>query len=201
MLRAISIASILAAAVLAVACDPYAPDLGDKPYRCATSEPKCPDGYDAVDVGQPNLCECQKPGSDPTPQPDAMPSQECSDDNTEPNDLISNARNTPLGTGAQAIDFNQQAICTQLDIDTYKVTVTQANQKVKASLKFNAGAGALIVHVVNQTNTIIDSAPPMPVGGMLVVQATIPNPGPYFVQVGSSSGVNVYDLKLELLQP
>src|SRR6185436_9143043 len=99
MLRSLVIVSLLATAVAAVACDPFAPDLGNTPYLCSTSEPKCPEGYEAVEVPQPVLCECRLPGTNGN-QPDAA-TQECSDNGTEPNDSIQTARPTPIGTNSQ----------------------------------------------------------------------------------------------------
>jgi hypothetical protein len=197
MLRSLTIVSILAAAVVAAACDPFSPELSDTPYRCASVEPKCPDGYEAVEVGQPNLCECHKTGAAPG-MADAGPSDMCSDNGTEPNDLFTNARNTPIGTGAMTAEFPNQSICTALDVDTFKINCSQAMQKITATLQFNPAVGQLSLRIVDQNGERIDPGTPMMQGNSLVTSAKMPTTGRYYVQVGSSSGINTYGLTLAL---
>src|SRR6185369_13522 len=174
MLRLLTIVSMLAAAVIAVACDPFSPDLGNTPYRCATSEPKCPDGYEAVTVGQPTLCECRLPGTNGN-QPDAS-SMDCTDEGTEPNDLVGNARPTPIGTGAQSAQFPDQAICSPLDVDTFKVMSSAPNQKLTATLEFNMTVGTLNIRVVNSAGMPIDAAPTV-MGSSLVLKVNLVTQG------------------------
>jgi hypothetical protein len=193
MLRLLTMLSLLAAAVIAVACDPFNPDLGDTPYRCATSEPKCPDGYEAVDVPQPILCECRLPGTDGN-QPDAS-TMDCSDDGSEPNDLIQNARMTPIGTGSQTAQFPNQAICSVSDVDTYRLMSSQPNQKLTATLQFNMSIGQLNISVLDGNGTRIEMEP-MVMGNMLVLKVPLVTQGAYFVRVGSSAGTNTYGLSL-----
>jgi hypothetical protein len=195
MLRLVTTLSLLATAVIAVACDPFSPDLGDTPYRCATSEPKCPDGYEAVEVPQPVLCECRRPGTDGN-QPDAS-SQDCSDNGSEPNDLVQNARVTPIGTQSQSAEFPNQAICTMLDVDTYKLGTFRPNQKLTATLLFNMSVGQLNIRVLDGAGTPLAAAP-TPMGNTLVVKADLVAQGTYYVQVGSSAGTNTYGLSLLL---
>ena len=197
MLRLLTTLSFLAAAVIAVACDPFSPELGDTPYRCATSEPKCPDGYEAVTVPAPNLCECRLPGTNGN-EPDAS-TMDCSDNGSEPNDLIQNARQTPIGTSSQSAEFNNQAICSMLDVDTFKVMSSAPNQKLTATLQFNMSVGQLNIRIIDSSGTRIDTGA-TPMGNTLVVKVTLPTQGAYFVQVGSSAGTNTYGLAL-LLQP
>ena len=185
---------IFAAAAAAVACDPFAPDLGDVPYRCGSDDPKCPDGYEPVDVGQPAICECHKIGSG-SHGPDASPAN-CGDE-TEPNDIMANARNTPVGSGATTADFSEE-ICTDHDVDIYKFTATQPNQKITATLQFNSTIGTLNLRITNAVGTIL-GAGPMPQGPTaLVATATLEQPGTYFVHVNSASGTNTYTLSLAL---
>jgi hypothetical protein len=195
MLRLLTISSLLVAAVIAVACDPYSPDLGNAPYRCATSEPKCPDGYDAVTVGQPNLCECRLQGA-PDSEPDAS-TMDCSDNGSEPNDLVANARPTPIGTSAQSAAFNNQAICSISDVDTYRVTSSQPNQKLTATLQFNMAIGQLNISALDGNGTKIE-VEPTPMGNSLVLRVPMATQGVYFIRVGSSAGTNTYGLSLLL---
>jgi len=198
MLRLSATFLILFAAVAAVACDPFAPDLGDTPYRCGTdsdNKPTCPDGYEPVDVGQPTICECRVPGTNGN-GPDAAPSG-CANDPTEPNDQIADARSTPVGTAAMTVEFNNQDICTAADIDTFSFNTTQGNQKITATLQFNSAVGQLTLRIIDQSGTLL-GAGPMPVGPTLVATATVPTSGKYYVQVYSSSGITTYGLRLQL---
>src|SRR5262245_3003164 len=45
-----------------VSCDPYDPDLGERPFRCGPEEPRCPEGYTPVDVSE-TSCLCEKDAS------------------------------------------------------------------------------------------------------------------------------------------
>src|SRR5689334_14352924 len=45
MLRLIFVAFAL---ITAAACNPYDPDLGTTPFKCGSTEPKCPSGYDCI---------------------------------------------------------------------------------------------------------------------------------------------------------
>ena len=39
----------LASLTVSVACDPFNPDLGEAPFRCAEDEPRCPDDYICIE--------------------------------------------------------------------------------------------------------------------------------------------------------
>jgi hypothetical protein len=56
--------SLLVCAALALACNPYDPDLGDTPFRCGTDEPRCPDGYVAVEESVVR-CICERAATAP----------------------------------------------------------------------------------------------------------------------------------------
>ena len=93
------LAGLAAVATLAAlgACNPYDPDLGDSPFRCGTSDPKCPDGYECM-VYSDTLQLCER-GAD-TSSPDARidgSGLTCNDDSSvEPNDDINTAWTTPI---------------------------------------------------------------------------------------------------------
>jgi hypothetical protein len=193
MLRLFTASIIAATALAASACDPYNPDLGSRPYRCASEGPKCPDGYEAVEVPQPVVCECRLPDA-PAEQADAG---SCANDPTEPNDFFANARQTPVGAGSMTAEFHDQAICSPTDVDTYSFQTTATNQKVTATLQFQAAIGQLTLAIVDQNGLPIGMGP-MSQGMALVATATIPNPGKYYVQVKSTNGTNTYALLLSL---
>lgn len=44
-----------------LACNPYNPSLGDKPFLCGSDEPRCPEGYQAVEESA-TSCSCQREG-------------------------------------------------------------------------------------------------------------------------------------------
>ncbi|HEY4180936.1 MAG TPA: hypothetical protein VGM90_29035 [Kofleriaceae bacterium] len=58
------------------ACSPYSPDLGNAPYICADTDPKCPDGYACQAIGTQNVCVDSSgvgPGQDSGPGHDSGP--------------------------------------------------------------------------------------------------------------------------------
>ncbi len=192
MLRLLTIMTILAGAIAAVACDPFAPDLGTTPYRCATGDPKCPEGYDETMVGQPAVCVCHLHGA-----VDTVDASSCqNDDGSEPNDTFATARATPVGNGTDNVSFHMYQICNLLDVDSFAFNGTAPNQKITATLQFNAAVGQLSVRVVDQSGLMIGTT--MASGTAIVAQATLATTGRYYVQVTSLNGSNTYDLTLKL---
>ncbi|CAN5720994.1 hypothetical protein BH11MYX2_BH11MYX2_27760 [soil metagenome] len=56
------------------ACSPYSPDLGNAPYICADTDPRCPDGYACQTIGAQNVCVDSSgvgPGQDSGPHGEA----------------------------------------------------------------------------------------------------------------------------------
>jgi hypothetical protein len=193
MLRLLGITTILTAALFA-ACNPYDPDLGQKPYRCGTSEPKCPDGYEAVDVGPPNICECVLDGDTGGDTPDAAGG--CAADPGEPNDSPASATATPIGAGATTAEFNNKSICTITDVDTYAFSSATANQMMTATLTFSPQVGQLFVKIIDSQGILLGMGTMQ--GSNMIATATLPTQGTYYVQVGSTNGTNTYGLSMAL---
>jgi hypothetical protein len=195
MLRTLICSTIFAtAAVGAVACDAFSPDLGDKPYTCGTDSPRCPDGYDAVESA--GTCECLKDGNGGGPTPDAGMQNACEADDEEPNDAPASATPTPIGQGATSVQFNNRSICSTTDVDDYSF-VAQAGSTMTAVLTFQPTIGQLEIRVVDLNQNLIGSAAPM-TGSMVVYTATFVNSSTYFVQVRSLNGTNTYGLSMSL---
>jgi hypothetical protein len=199
MLRLFVCSTIFAAALAVVACDPYNPDLGETPYRCGSEEPKCPDGYDPVQVSPPNLCECHRHGTDGGGDtPDAGGPLTCSSDPKEPNDTPASATPTSIGTGAFTAVFSNQSICSTTDVDTYLFTTTQPNQTMKATVSYLPTEGQPFVRLVNAQNTPMGEMGTPSGQNMLVATVVVPTQGTYYVQVGSVVGMGTYGLSLVL---
>ncbi len=193
MLRLLGISAILSAAIAAAACNAYDPDLGDKPYRCGTKSPKCPDGYEAVEVGPPNLCECHldgEGGGEPTI--DAAPG--CQGSTGEPNETTASATASPIGLGSSTAVYNAQSICTVGDVDTYSFSTQQPNQTITATLQFNPTIGQLTVRIIDSQSTVMAMGTTQ--GQNQIATTSIVTSGTYYVQVASTSGTTTYDLSL-----
>jgi hypothetical protein len=193
----LSIVLVLAGGAAAFgACDAYAPDLGDKPFLCepaGSGAKRCPDGYDAVDVGPPNVCECQKAGGT-GPSPDANVSG-CNDDSQyEPNNDVGKATATPIGTGATTAEFDNMAICPAADVDVFKLLVPTAGTVIDARVSFNPAVGVLAVNILDGTGAM--KAMGTMSGSQVRATFTTTVSGQYFVQVLSASGQNNYNMMI-----
>src|SRR5689334_11637913 len=122
----------IAAAVALAACSPYAPDLGATPYFCRTEEPRCPESYTCMDDG--TRAVCVAPGAN---APDAAMDAggggfQCAMDGMlEPNDLVSQAYQTDVGTGAPMRVFGPLSICPEGDKDHFQINITSTNRGIE----------------------------------------------------------------------
>jgi hypothetical protein len=109
--------------VLATACSPFSPSLGQTPFLCnPDSDPKCPDGYSCTPIGMQNVCV--KNGTTPPDAPD--PNRSCYNDmgletaNGANNDSLSTAYPSPVATTRNDADL-AGAICPAGDLDYFSV--------------------------------------------------------------------------------
>jgi hypothetical protein len=98
---------------------------------------------------------------------------------------------------SQSAEFNNQAICSVSDVDTFRVMSSMPNQKLTATLTFNMSVGQLNLSAADGNGVKID-VDPTPMGNTLVLKVPLPTQGVYFVRVGSSAGTNTYGLSLLL---
>lgn len=184
------------------ACNPYDPDLGERPFRCGTDEPICPDGYECVqETPADQICVRTGGGGsavDAGPgAPDAGPFV-CNDDNElEPNDTIQTATLTPIPDLRQDYSLVRLAICPTTDVDIFRFRIESMAKNMKATVQFNSGVGALTLDILNSTGSPIATAS----GGtnpdvkeLIVRNMPI---GVYYVKVGAAAGVqNNYQLNI-----
>lgn len=191
--RLASLARALPLALLAAACNPYDPDLGNTPFRCGMSEPFCPDGYTCNTGG---VCIA---GSDI--RPDASTAFVCADDGSlEPNDLPNRAFVTPIPSGGPKYSLLGLAVCPAGDVDHFQFGVTANGTNIDASVVSVAGRAPLQLNLLTTTGAVIatgasDAATPQ------LVQLRVDNRlavGTYLLQIKSPDMTeNNYDLSIK----
>lgn len=146
----------LLAAVAAVGCSPFDPDLGPQPFLCGDREPRCPDGYVCIErVGNDNVCLSHDIVADAGG--DAR--LQCSADTLEPNETIDDASPVEIpGTGGT--DTFDAVICPVTDLDIYRLEVGTTGENIRAELDYPSAAGELVVELLNSTGVSIRTGTP-----------------------------------------
>ncbi len=187
---------VLLLALLASACNPYDPDLGDIPFQCGTDEPRCPEGYVSVDVTV-IRCECQlasiaePPGGGP---------YECIEDVQEPNGTVATAFVTPVGELNVSATIHA-SVCPADDEDHLSFQVARASTVVRLDTHFDLERPAPTVEILRADGASIDhttiaGATP----GVLVTTMPPPPPGRYVIRVRASREVN-YRVEITTFPP
>jgi len=185
-----------------VACDPYSPDLGDKPFHCGTVEPRCPEGYTCVGDGATATCELHgEPPADAAAPADALPFQ-CAADSQENggrNDVPERA--TPIPSNRP--DFQLLvSLCPANDIDFYGFHIDAEGTHFRATVTTDASRGPIELMLL----TAGANATQIAVGQQLPdahnkFEIKLPNrlaAGSYLVKVRSPTLIeNNYDLELK----
>jgi hypothetical protein len=187
----------LAAAVLMLACSPYDPNLGPSPFLCGTDEPRCPDGYTAVDTS-PIRCECQL---DPV-LPDAGGGYRCSADTLEPNDDVHAPTVTHVGQNSTD-NFSNIAICPDGDVDAFGLTVPLAGTLLQATVMFDTTRTAPAIDFLDAAGVSLHPTV-TPAPGQLVATLTAMQPGSYVIRLskGETGGETVnYSLRIQIFLP
>jgi hypothetical protein len=134
---------IIAFVSFATACSPYDPDLGENPFTCGTSEPKCPDGYTCqTTTGEAptrNICVIEG-GQLIDANINAFA---CADDQTlegpSKNDTINTASQTPVALRQKEIPYKGVAICPEGDKDVFAINVGVALQTIEIVVSWHDG--------------------------------------------------------------
>lgn len=148
--------SPLLAAVVAVGCSPFDPDLGDQPFFCSDREPRCPDGYVCVErVGNDNVCLSH--GAIADAGGDAR--LQCSGDILEPNDTLETATAVEIPATGDSQMLNA-VVCPQEDLDIYRLDVGVTGESVRAEVNYHSAAGPLVVELLNSTGIAIRTGTP-----------------------------------------
>ena len=115
-MRLITTPVYLISLLAAVACSPYDPTLGDDPFLCGTTEPKCPDGYECVDVPG-TTGNCVVNGGNPNNPDGGDDSADsgpfvCNNDMAfEPNNTINEATDSMIPDFQKVLSLDTMAIC------------------------------------------------------------------------------------------
>jgi hypothetical protein len=150
---------LLIAIASIAACTPYDPDLGPAPFLCgpADQDPRCPDGYACTMMGTTEYCLAMG-GTVPVDGNNLN----CADDQSlEPNDMISQAYQTPVATQKATITFAGLSICPNGDKDNYSITTTQMNQNLEVLIEYDAAGADLQGSILNAGGTPIANASPV----------------------------------------
>lgn len=138
-------------ALAAAACNPYDPQLGNVPFQCGSSDPRCPDGYTCTpSVSFPDGV-CVK-GSDVSP--DASTQFICGEDRAEPNDMPNRAFVTQIPT-LPSYSMVGLALCPAGDEDNFQFGVTANGTNLQASIVSVAGRTPLQLNLLSSGGQVI----------------------------------------------
>jgi hypothetical protein len=187
----IAILTALAAAL--VACSPYDPDLGGRPFKCGTSDPVCPDGYACVGTGSAAVCE-QTGAADAHMSIDSSHVQCGTDTSLEPNDDIGHALQTPVRMQQADYMLAKLAICPSTDIDMYAIYTTAIGQQVRITLTYDPSQGQLNMKLLTSQGADAGFVG-QPSGNQIIIATNRLSVDRFFVQVSAATNVeNNYDI-------
>jgi hypothetical protein len=184
-------------ALLAAACNPYDPDLGNVPFQCGSADPRCPDGYTCTTTTSFPEGVCVK-GSLGV---DASTQFICANDGSlEPNDLPNRPFVTTIPSSGPNYSLRGLALCPAGDMDHFQFGVTANGTNLEASVVSVAGRAPLQLNLLTTTGAVIatgisDAATPQ------MVKLEVSNrlaTGSYILQVKSPDMTeNNYDLVIK----
>ena len=187
-----------------VACNSYDPDLGETPFRCGDTEPRCPDGYQAVSAPVPVDCECVRAESISTEAPAIM--FECADDSDRTGDPGGNedtdsAHITLVGPGVFSQMLSGLSICPASDVDVFQLATNSAGTDILVRIQYNQRVGELTLEILDSSGAPVASGS---VGTSSQTARYVASaPGVYFARVKAADGAleNNYTLQIELDEP
>ena len=187
---AISVALVLGA------CS-YNPTLPDEPFKCGTSDPKCPDGFTC---NTSNVCVT---GPDGGTAHDSSANFICdtADSVQEPNDTINSATQTPVASQRNSVTYSDLAICPSTDIDDYEFVIDTDGQDAVATITYQSNGAVLKMSVLSSNNVVVAQGQD---AGSEMVRATLNHlaVGDYFVSVSAPvGGENNYSLEITVSGP
>lgn len=186
----------------AVACNPYDPSLGDRPFLCGSDEPRCPDGYEPVEESA-TSCSCQRAGG---PSVDAILTDsapfECNVDANESgagNDSVSTPTDTGLGGSTTTFASDPLAICESGDVDVFSLDA-ESGQTITARVLYGDAQGDLSIEIL--ADDASELATGNPISGGMEAAVEVTNTERHLVRVRAEVGVtNNYTLSIELTTP
>ncbi|HTJ43890.1 MAG TPA: hypothetical protein VL463_17410 [Kofleriaceae bacterium] len=192
-----TLAFLLSACAFA-ACNPYDPNLGGRPFKCGTSEPRCPDGYTCVGTGTSAVCELNGTPDAHAPAIDGSHVQCGTDTSIEPNDDIAHALQTPVRNQQADYTLAKLALCPSTDVDMFGFNTTSVGQNVRVTLTYDPGNGALNMKLLTRQGQPA-GFDGQPSGNTVVIVTNRLSVDQWYVQVSAASGVeNNYDLDINV---
>ena len=188
-MRALDIVVVIAIA----GCNPYDRDLGPRPFLCGASEPRCPKDYTCMTDPATGRDVCFASGA-------TMFS--CADDSAlEANDTIQTATAIILDA-AKTSHVETLAICPAGDVDTYSITVADANANLEVIVTFEPDGATLTAAILGATGAPIVNATPAAEPETIRAFAPTLAAGVYYAQIaGPQSGLNNYALTVTVTGP
>ena len=198
MLRLATASLSLAAAAALAACNPYDPNLGTRPFKCGTSEPRCPDGYACAGTGTTAVCELSGAADAHPGGVDASHVTCGTDTALEPNDDIPHSVATPVRAGAMDYPLARLAICPTSDIDMYGFTTSMLGQTARVTVTYDPSQGALELTLLNKQGLPVISGTPS--GNQIVISYNKLSVDQWYIRVNAATvGVqNNYDLDINV---
>jgi hypothetical protein len=148
--------SPLIAALAAIGCSPYDPDLGAQPFICNDREPRCPDGYLCVErIGSDKVCLREEAVADAGGDANLV----CSGDTLEPNDTVESPTLVPIPDAGET-HMLTAVICPNTDRDIYRFNVDVTGKNVRIEVNYESAAGQLAVDLLNSTGITIRTGTP-----------------------------------------
>ena len=180
------------------ACNPYDPDLGNAPFECGSSEPRCPEGYTCHEYSDMNQV-CEKQQADDIDAPGG--NFQCANDSSiEPNNDVMTAFVTPIPS-MPSYSLVGLSVCPTGDRDHYRFDINVNGLNFEATVSGVANRTPLSLNVLTSAGAAVASGAPV-TGTPQVVRVEIPNRlaiGSYIVQVQSPDTTeNNYDLTLKV---
>lgn len=187
-----------AAAAALGACSPYDPALGPTPYLCAAQEPRCPDRYECMDDGTRAVCVLAGSFA-PDAAVDGPSGFQCAmDGDLEPNDSISQAYQTDLGTNSIDRVFGPISICPESDKDHYQINITNANHGIEVITRWDSGS-AVGCSLLNNAGTAIAIGAPMGSNAIRACATNLPT-GIFYAVAFSPKGLqNNYRIEMRIV--
>ncbi len=188
--------ALVVVSLVFAACNTYDPNLGDSPFRCGIDSPRCPDGYECV-VYSASEEICERKGDDPGVRPDGGGGGNsdardfvCNNDNElEPNEAITAARNIIIPSGPDGLRYVSLAICPSTDQDFFLYDNLTTGTNLVVEIEYQSAQGLLGLDILNSTGVSISSG--MPAGGNPnILRATVANLSinKFYIQVRAMEG-------------
>jgi hypothetical protein len=188
----------LLVAFLLAACNPYDPNLGDIPFRCGTDEPRCPDGYVAVEVSA-IRCECHRASSVPDGGGEYFCNFDPSDTGESRNDSAANAATIDVETNP-TLNLVDRSICPRGDEDHYAMMAPRVGTHIFMRVVYDRTRLAPGLDITNQEGASLMPLRGEPEPGVVTAEHDTMFPGIYVLKVIAAEETN-YSLRLEITPP